>query len=89
MGQRIDRKDAAEIVRMGIAQVMEGRRVFEHLTTEENLFAGAYTRRDGQVRRDLEMVYHYFPQLKAAAATSRPATSRGASSRCWPSAAPS
>jgi branched-chain amino acid transport system ATP-binding protein len=65
MGQRIERKDAAEIVRMGIAQVMEGRRVFEHLTTEENLFAGAYTRRDGQVHRDLEMVYHYFPQLKA------------------------
>jgi branched-chain amino acid transport system ATP-binding protein len=62
-GERIDQKDAAEIVRLGIVQVMEGRRVFEHLTTEENLLAGAHTRRDGQLRRDLEMVYHYFPQL--------------------------
>ncbi len=65
MGERIDEKDAAEIVRLGIVQVMEGRRVFEHLTTEENLVAGAHIRRDGQIRRDLEMVYHYFPQLKA------------------------
>jgi len=65
MGERIDEKDAADIVRLGIVQVMEGRRVFEHLTTEENLIAGAHIRRDGQIRRDLEMVYHYFPQLKA------------------------
>jgi len=62
-GERIDRLDAAEIVRLGIVQVMEGRRVFEHLTTEENLLVGAYARRDGHVRRDLERVYHYFPQL--------------------------
>lgn len=54
-----------EIVRMGIFQVMEGRRVFEHLTVEENLIAGAYTRRDrGAVHGDLEMVYSYFPRLK-------------------------
>jgi branched-chain amino acid transport system ATP-binding protein len=64
MGQRIDQKDAAEIVRLGIVQVLEGRRVFEHLTVEENLIAGAHVRGDGQVRRDLEMVYHYFPQLR-------------------------
>jgi branched-chain amino acid transport system ATP-binding protein len=63
MGERIDRKTADEIVRMGIVQVMEGRHVFEHLTTEENLMTGAYTRRDGQVKRDMEMVYHYFPRL--------------------------
>ncbi len=63
MGERIDRKTADEIVRMGIVQVMEGRHVFEHLTTEENLMTGAYTRRDGQVKRDMEMVYHYFPHL--------------------------
>jgi len=64
-GQRIDHKDAAEIVAMGIVQVMEGRRVFEHLTTEENLIVGAHTRHDGGIKRDLEMVYHYFPQLVA------------------------
>src|SRR5215218_11453233 len=44
-GKRIDGRDAAEIVRRGISQVMEGRRVFEHLTAEENLRAGAYARR--------------------------------------------
>ena len=64
MGRRIDRLDAETIVRQGIFQVMEGRRVFEHLTVEENLQAGAYTRRDRQnIPRDLEMVYGYFPRL--------------------------
>jgi branched-chain amino acid transport system ATP-binding protein len=65
--QRIDRRDAAEIVRLGVCQVMEGRRVFEHLTAEENLRAGAYTRArgDGSLDSDLELVYSYFPQLKA------------------------
>ena len=65
-GRRIDRRDAAEIVRLGICQVMEGRRVFEHLSAEENLRAGAYTRGrgDGSLDDDLELVYTYFPQLK-------------------------
>ncbi len=64
-GERIDKKSAEDIVRMGIFQVMEGRRVFEHLTVEENLRAGAYTRKDKRnVRRDMEMVYSYFPRLK-------------------------
>jgi branched-chain amino acid transport system ATP-binding protein len=63
-GQRIDRLDPAEIVRRGVFHVLEGRRVFEHLTTDENLRAGAHTRRNGpDVRRDLEMVYEYFPRL--------------------------
>ena len=63
-GQRIDRKDAAEIVRLGIFQVMEGRRVFEHLTVEENLIAGAFTRRDRlHLKGDMEAVYGYFPRL--------------------------
>jgi branched-chain amino acid transport system ATP-binding protein len=49
---------------MGIAQVMEGRRVFEHLTAEENLIAGAHTRRDrSQISKDLDLVYEYFPRL--------------------------
>ncbi len=64
MGEHIHHRDAAEIVRMGIFQVMEGRRVFEHLTVEENLIAGGYTRRGSNLNRELEMVYHYFPRLK-------------------------
>jgi branched-chain amino acid transport system ATP-binding protein len=61
---RIDRREPEEIVRLGIAQVMEGRRVFEHLTAEENLLAGAHTRRDlREIRRDLGLVYEYFPRL--------------------------
>jgi branched-chain amino acid transport system ATP-binding protein len=64
-GRPIHRRDAADIVRLGIAQVMEGRRVFDHLTTEENLRAGAYTRGfTADVNEDLELVYGYFPQLK-------------------------
>lgn len=64
MGETIHHRDAAEIVRMGIFQVMEGRRVFEHLTAEENLLAGGYTRRGLNLNRELEMVYYYFPRLK-------------------------
>lgn len=64
LGHAIHRKDAAEIVRMGIFQIMEGRRVFEHLTAEENLIAGGYTRRGLSLNREVEMVYEYFPRLK-------------------------
>jgi branched-chain amino acid transport system ATP-binding protein len=65
LGARIDPIDAAEVVRRGVVQVMEGRRVFAHLTVEENLLTGAYTRRGGgAVRLDLERVYHYFPRLQ-------------------------
>ncbi len=55
-----------ELVRRGCIQVMEGRHCFGHLTVEENLLTGAYTRRDGAraVSRDLELVYTYFPRLK-------------------------
>ena len=55
-----------ELVRRGVIQVMEGRHCFEHLTVEENLLTGAYTRRDGRKRiaDDLELVYQYFPRLK-------------------------
>jgi branched-chain amino acid transport system ATP-binding protein len=65
LGTRIDRAEAAALVQRGIVQVMEGRRIFDHLTVEENLRTGAYTRRDRQaVGRDLERVYHYFPGLR-------------------------
>ncbi len=63
-GQAIDRQGPSDIVRRGIVQVMEGRHVFEHLTVEENLLTGAYTRRNGDsLRRDLDLVYTYFPRL--------------------------
>lgn len=64
MGTRIDKKDAAEIVRMGIFQVMEGRRVFKDLTVEENLIAGGYTRTKGEISEGIDKVYSYFPRLK-------------------------
>ena len=64
-GQPIHRLDAEDIVRQGIFQVMEGRRVFEHLDVEENLLAGAYTRKDrGGLRSDIERIYDYFPPLR-------------------------
>ncbi|MBI4245947.1 MAG: ABC transporter ATP-binding protein [Candidatus Rokubacteria bacterium] len=69
-GESLQRKDPAEVVRRGIVQVMEGRHVFEHLTVEENLQTGAYTRRNGRaVGDDLELVYRYFPRLKERRAT--------------------
>jgi len=65
-GTRIDRMDPEQIVKLGIVQVMEGRPLFEHLTVEENLLAGAYSRTDKSgVRQDLERVYELFPNLKA------------------------
>jgi branched-chain amino acid transport system ATP-binding protein len=62
-GKRITKANPAEIVKLGISLVMEGRRVFEHLTVHENLQTGAYTRRSG-VNADLDLVYEYFPRLK-------------------------
>jgi branched-chain amino acid transport system ATP-binding protein len=62
---RIDGKRPSEVARLGISQVFEGRRVFEHLTTEENLIAGGHILRDsGKVRSGIERVFSYFPQLK-------------------------
>ncbi|MCL5778205.1 ABC transporter ATP-binding protein [Limibaculum sp. FT325] len=65
-GERVAELNPAELVKRGVIQVMEGRHCFEHLTVEENLLTGAYTRTDGRaaVQRDLEMVYSYFPRLK-------------------------
>ncbi len=66
LGERVDQLSPTELVRRGVVQVMEGRHCFEHLTIEENLMTGAYTRKDGKsnIDRDLEMVYNYFPRLK-------------------------
>lgn len=65
-GERVDDLGPNELVKRGVVQVMEGRHCFEHLTVEENLMTGAYTRKDGRkaVANDLEMVYNYFPRLR-------------------------
>jgi branched-chain amino acid transport system ATP-binding protein len=64
-GNRIDGYGPEKIAAMGISQAMEGRRVLEHLSVEENLFIGAYCRKDrAGVKRDLEMVFDYFPKIK-------------------------
>jgi branched-chain amino acid transport system ATP-binding protein len=65
-GERIEQLSPSQLVRRGVVQVMEGRHCFEHLTVEENLLTGAYTRSGGRaaVKEDLERVYEYFPRLK-------------------------
>ncbi|MBI2154285.1 MAG: ABC transporter ATP-binding protein [Candidatus Rokubacteria bacterium] len=65
VGRRIEGMDPVRVVAMGVAQVMEGRRMFEHLTVEDDLLTGAHSRRDGRaaVKEDLERVYRYFPRL--------------------------
>ena len=65
-GRRVDRLTPNELVKLGICQVMEGRHCFQHLTVEENLLTGAFTRKASraEIRGDLEKVYHYFPRLK-------------------------
>lgn len=65
MGDRIDRMSPEKIAKKGIVQVIEGRRVFEHLTVEQNLKVGAHMKKLGRSIKDsLEMVYHYFPRLR-------------------------
>jgi branched-chain amino acid transport system ATP-binding protein len=64
-GQRIENKDPEEASKLGIIQVLEGRRIFEHLTVEQNLMAGAHMRSDrAGVKADLEMVYGMFPAIE-------------------------
>ncbi len=65
-GERIDRLTPAELVRRGVCQVMEGRHCFQHLTVEENLLTGAFSRKVSRadLKNDLEKVYAYFPRLK-------------------------
>ena len=65
-GQNLADMNPADLVKKGIIQVMEGRHVFEHLTVEENLMTGSYTRTEGKaaIAQDLEMVYDYFPRLR-------------------------
>ncbi len=66
-GERIDNRTPRDVVRLGIVQVMEGRHCFEHLTVEENLLTGAFSRRASrsEIRDDLQRIYGHFPQLAA------------------------
>jgi branched-chain amino acid transport system ATP-binding protein len=65
-GKRVDRLTPNDLVRMGVCQVMEGRHCFAHLTVEENLLTGAFTRKGSraEIAEAVEKVYHYFPRLK-------------------------
>lgn len=77
-------QNPSEMVRRGVIQVMEGRHCFEHLTVEENLMTGAYTRTDSksEVATDLEMVYSYFPRLKDRRKSQAGYTSGGEQQMC-------
>ena len=78
-GRRVDRLSTNELVRLGVCQVMEGRHCFQHLTVEENLLTGAFTRSvsRAEMKRDLELVYSYFPRLKERRASLAGYTSGG------------
>lgn len=83
-GERIEALSPAELVKRGLIQVMEGRHCFAHLTIEENLMTGAYTRTDGKaaVQQTLEKVYAYFPRLKTRRASQAAYTSGGEQQMC-------
>lgn len=83
-GERIDQLTPSDLVRRGLSQVMEGRHCFAHLTIEENLLTGAYTRKisGSQLRADLERVYHYFPRLKERRSSLAGYTSGGEQQMC-------
>ncbi len=83
-GDRVDRLSPNELVRRGCIQVMEGRHCFGHLSIEENLLTGAFTRRDGNraIRADLEMIYDYFPRLRQRRSSMAGYTSGGEQQMC-------
>ncbi|MGA2126433.1 MAG: ABC transporter ATP-binding protein [Xanthobacteraceae bacterium] len=83
-GEEVQALSPNELVRRGCIQVMEGRHCFGHLTVEENLLTGAFTRRDGraEIRRDLEKVYGYFPRLRERRGSLAGYTSGGEQQMC-------
>jgi branched-chain amino acid transport system ATP-binding protein len=83
-GERIEKLSTSEMVDRGVIQVMEGRHCFAHLTIEENLLTGGYTRRDGKaaVQQTLEKVYNYFPRLKMRRGSQAAYTSGGEQQMC-------
>lgn len=83
-GEEIQSLSPNDLVRRGCIQVMEGRHCFGHLTIEENLLTGAFTRKDGAaaIKRDLEMVYNYFPRLRERRTSQAGYTSGGEQQMC-------
>jgi branched-chain amino acid transport system ATP-binding protein len=83
-GEEVHRLSPNDLVTRGCIQVMEGRRCFAHLTVEENLLTGAFTRRDGKaaVAADLDLVYSYFPRLKERRESTAGYTSGGEQQMC-------
>jgi len=83
-GERIDHLTPADLVKKGVCQVMEGRHCFAHLSIEENLLTGAYSRKvsGAQIKQDLEMVYTYFPRLKQRRDSQAAYTSGGEQQMC-------
>ena len=83
-GERVDALTPNALVKRGVVQVMEGRHCFGHLTIEENLLTGAYTRTDGSaaVKAELERVYEYFPRLKVRHKSQAGYTSGGEQQMC-------
>jgi branched-chain amino acid transport system ATP-binding protein len=83
-GERIERLTTSDMVNRGVVQVMEGRHCFAHLSIEDNLLTGAYTRRDGKgaVAATLEKVYTYFPRLKTRRSSQAAYTSGGEQQMC-------
>ena len=83
-GNPIADLNPTDLVKTGVIQVMEGRHCFEHLTVEENLLTGAYTRSDGSaaIRKDLDMVYDYFPRLRERRKSQAGYTSGGEQQMC-------
>ncbi|WP_460450679.1 ABC transporter ATP-binding protein [Alsobacter sp. SYSU BS001988] len=83
-GKRVDKLTPNDLVRRGCIQVMEGRHCFGHLTIEENLLTGAFTRRDGNaaIKRDMELIYDYFPRLRQRKGSMAGYTSGGEQQMC-------
>ena len=82
--EKIEKLNPSDLVKSGVIQVMEGRHCFEHLTVEENLLTGAYTRKEpkNKVLEDLDMVYSYFPRLKQRRKSQAGYTSGGEQQMC-------
>ena len=82
-GERIDNLSPSDLVKRGVVQVMEGRHCFAHLTIEENLMTGSYTRKSkGEIAANLEKVYNYFPRLKTRRTSQAAYTSGGEQQMC-------
>ncbi|TVO78716.1 ABC transporter ATP-binding protein [Sedimenticola selenatireducens] len=83
-GEAVESLNPSDLVKRGVVQVMEGRHCFEHLTIEENLLTGAYTRKDGRkaIAQSLELIYDYFPRLRERRSSQAGYTSGGEQQMC-------